>query len=327
MALSSPERVTTSQSESLKPLPDTKPSESTLPPPPRGEGIAPAPPSASDYTNNLQQILQIDNPAQRDLQLAQLLQRWVATDPSGALRDAPGIAPVEMHDQITRQVIAEWVLQDPENAARHALNLSDPPAKSRVTEQVFTKIAETKPDQAVKLLQNHPVQPALIENLIHQWALVDLNSAYQWAEAQSPGQLKDELLQRVAFVWAQRNPPESAQFVVDHISPGPTQTEAAVMVIHQWALKDSAAATTWANQFPQSMLRERVLDEISGVAQSAQAGPANTIPPAASTPWGLLTSDWEHDVFRLAGYSGAVIAVTEAVIAVIEVVPTMPQEV
>jgi len=233
-----------------------------------------SPPSASaDFQSRLTEILQVEDLVAQQRQLTELLERWVATDPEEALREAPEIVPAEMRDMVLREVIQAWAVRDPQSAADWALNVSDPVEQSRVMDQVFGKIAESNPERAAQLLQGHLdiVRPALIENVVQQWAASNIRSAYEWADAQPDGELREELLKRVAFVWSQTDPMQAAQFVVEQIPPGAVQVEAVVSVIHQWALKDLAAAGAWAQRFPQGELRNRVLAEVSGVAEMAMS--------------------------------------------------------
>jgi len=132
---------------------------------------------------------------------------------------------------------------------------------------VFSKIAEVQPLRALDLIKNalDKAQPALIGNLVQQLAADDLSAAHAWTSALPPGNSRQEALQRLAFVWSQTDPEKSADFVVQQIAPGPGQTEAAVAVIHQWALRDWPGAKAWARQFPDGPLRDRVEAEVSGV--------------------------------------------------------------
>jgi hypothetical protein len=41
------------------------------------------------------------------------------------------------------------------------------------------------------------------------------------------------------------------------MAPGERQTEAAISVLHQWALRDLNAATAWTFTFPEGALRQR----------------------------------------------------------------------
>ena len=57
------------------------------------------------------------------------------------------------------------------------------------------------------------------------------------------------------------------RFVVKQIPPGLTQTEAAIMVVHQWALRDPAGAASWVESFPEGPIRDRAVNELKGLAR------------------------------------------------------------
>jgi hypothetical protein len=52
---------------------------------------------------------------------------------------------------------------------------------------------------------------------------------------QPAGEIRDELLRRVAFVQAASAPAAAAKLVVEEIPSGPVQTEAILSVINRWA--------------------------------------------------------------------------------------------
>jgi hypothetical protein len=107
--------------------------------------------------------------------------------------------------------------------------------------------------------------PGVMENLIQQWAAADLRSAYAWASNQPAGDQRASLLARIAFIWAQTAPAEAAQMVVTQLPAGGTQTEAVMTVLHQWALRDPAAALEWVRSFPETPLRTRAISELEGI--------------------------------------------------------------
>lgn len=115
-------------------------------------------------------------------------------------------------------------------------------------------------------------KPVILENFVQQWAAVDLLSAYEWVYQVPAGDVRDSLMVRVAFAGSQINPAEAAWLVVDELPPGRIQEDAVVMVLHQWALQDPAAATAWVNLFPDNPLRDRALLELQGVTSYSQAG-------------------------------------------------------
>lgn len=106
---------------------------------------------------------------------------------------------------------------------------------------------------------------SLLENLAQQWAEQDMQATYEWASAKPTGEAKDRLLGRIALVESKHNPEEAARLVAEQISPGTVQDEAAISVIHQWALRDASAAMTWVQSFPESNLRYKAILEVQNI--------------------------------------------------------------
>jgi len=106
----------------------------------------------------------------------------------------------------------------------------------------------------------------MLGNLAQQWAERDLPSAISWAGNYPPGENRDNLFARIAFAESQTSPANAAQMVVEQISPGSTQQEAAMSILHQWALQDMTRALAWAEQFPAGELYDRAIIELAGIA-------------------------------------------------------------
>lgn len=77
-----------------------------------------------------------------------------------------------------------------------------------------------------------------------------------------PGEERDRLLSRVALTRSKENPADAARLVAEWISPGEVQNEAAISVLHQWALQEPDAALAWAQLFSEENLRSRALKEV-----------------------------------------------------------------
>jgi hypothetical protein len=169
--------------------------------------------------------------------------------------------------------LRDLAAKNPEDALAAVMKLPEGDERNQALAAVCQGLADTDPADAVELAQNLQLdkQPgALLENLVQQWAKTDLSSALDWVNSQAAGEERDGLMLRVAYVTAQSDPAHAAQFVAGQMPPGPAQDEAAIMVLHQWAVLDSTGASAWAQQFPESPLRNRALNELSGVAQYNQ---------------------------------------------------------
>jgi hypothetical protein len=192
--------------------------------------------------------------------------------PSGIVENTNRAASEEA--VLTR--LREWAGKDPESALAWGGQQPDNQERKEVLADACFQIARTDPRRAVMLAEQFHLNPeAVVENLVQQWAAKDLTAAYNWIAAQPADAQRNALVTGLTFVWSQSEPLNAAQFVVQQMAPGPAQDEAIIMVLHQWALTDRAAAEAWVQQFPESPLRNRALNELAGLAQYASPGPAN----------------------------------------------------
>jgi hypothetical protein len=90
--------------------------------------------------------------------------------------------------------------------------------------------------------------------------------------SRAAGEQRDQLIARLAFVRSQTSPIEAATLVAERIPAGGAQTEAAIAVLHQWALRDLSAAGQWATRFPEGELRSRAFSELGSIARLQTAG-------------------------------------------------------
>lgn len=158
-------------------------------------------------------------------------------------------------------------------AAREAASqIADPNERNAAMARVCYQWAEFDPRGAIEhaLAWQLEEVPGLFENLALQWASADLPAARAWTETQPPSEFRSELVMRIGFALAQKDPEAAAHYVIRETSPGPAQTEAAISVLHQWLQKDPDAALAWANGFPAGALRERALQEVAGVKHGNQ---------------------------------------------------------
>jgi len=157
----------------------------------------------------------------------------------------------------------EWARKNPHDALAWMLNAPAGEKRDTVAEMACAHIAESDPARAVSLAEGYSGGCSnLLENLVHQWAEQNEPAARAYAMIKPPGEERDRLLSRVAFARSKENPIEAANLVAEWISPGEVQNEAAISVLHQWALRDPSAALAWAQLFPEEALRDRALAEV-----------------------------------------------------------------
>ena len=174
----------------------------------------------------------------------------------------------------TLGVLREWARQQPEKALEWALHQPDGSQRHEVLVDVCYQVAQSDPATALFMAQQlhlNQGQGAVIENLVQQWAAQDVSAAYIWAQAQPTAEEKNGFMARIAFVQAQTDPADAARLVVEQITPGQTQAEAVMTVLHQWALQDMQEANTWAQLFPAGALRDRAMNELNGMLQTLTA--------------------------------------------------------
>jgi hypothetical protein len=167
--------------------------------------------------------------------------------------------------------VREWARQNPEASLAWVTNAPAGEKRDAVAEIACAQIAQSNPAEAVSLAERYSGGSSnLLENLVQQWADQNEPAATEYAMSKPPGEERDRLLSRVAFTRSKENPAEAAKLVAEWISPGQVQNEAAISVLHQWALRDGNAALAWAQLFPEDSLRDRALKEVWNIFSPAQ---------------------------------------------------------
>jgi hypothetical protein len=175
---------------------------------------------------------------------------------------APRLAPPELPEDLDE--LREWTRRNPQDALAWMLNAPAGEKRDAVVEIACALIAEYNPAEAVSLAERYSgASSNLLENMVQQWAEQDEASAYAYTINRSPGEERDRLFSRVAFARSKENPAEAANLVAEWIAPGEVQDEAAMSVLHQWALRDSNAALAWVQLFPKETLRDRAVNEVA----------------------------------------------------------------
>jgi hypothetical protein len=207
------------------------------------------------------------NDADHDLVFTNLLPALIALDPARAGRLAENLEPGPMREELLRRVSHLWSGVDSTAAADWAANLKDDGDRVSALTDVCIQVAQANPALALEMAARYDLGGnGTLENLAQLWAGQDLPSALDWARGQPAGEPRDQMVARVAFVQAQTDPVEAAKLIVNQMTPGEAQNEAALSVLHQWALRDPATAAAWADRFPESPLRQRAFQELSGIA-------------------------------------------------------------
>jgi DNA-binding transcriptional regulator YbjK len=219
----------------------------------------------------MQQIktaLKRGNSEDHDLVFTNLLLDLIKMDPCSAARLAESLDVGAGRDEMLRRVAQHWAEQDPATAQHWAEQLADEGERHLAETAICLQIAQTDARQAIQMATQYGLDNtsgATLENLVQQWAGQDMTTAIGWVKERPAGEQKDQMFYRLAMVLTKTSPAEAAQMVVDQISAGATQNEAAISVVHQWAENDMAGARAWVELFPESPLRTRALNELNGL--------------------------------------------------------------
>jgi len=191
-------------------------------------------------------------------------------DPAQALSQLSTLGKGNERDSRIRDLLFKWAAQDAEAALSWASSLEDPAVRRSARSTVCLAVAEKDPHRAVMLALapgSEEDDGGLLECLTMQWCEKDPKTVVDWAGGQPPGEWRERLLARVSFVLS-KSEPAAAAHLVSGLESGTLQDEAAMAVLHQWALKDPTAALQWAEAFSAPALRERALVEISNLRDS-----------------------------------------------------------
>lgn len=203
--------------------------------------------------------------------------RWKGEYPADALQKADSLRPGKLRDRLLQQTVKDWATKSPEDAKQWAANRKDPAERERLLQSIHGDLnaVESTPSeqqtveklgQAVERFDSDESERVRIEELTEAWALANLNAAREWVLEQPAGELRDELVSRIALMQAKVNPAEAATFVTGHIPPGAAYDEAVITVLHQWTLQDRGAAAAWIESFPAGSLKTRAQKELAGMA-------------------------------------------------------------
>lgn len=193
-------------------------------------------------------------------------------DPTGALAEALALEKGSDRHSRLRGILLAWAALDAEAALDWVSLLEDPAVRRSARSTVCLAVAEHDPRRAVVLALAHDADGegdcGLLECLTTQWCGKDPKTVLDWAREQPPGEWRERLLASASFVLSKSDPVAAAQ-LVSGLEQGAVQDEAAMAVLHQWALQDSAAALRWAEGFAGSSLRERALAEVTNLRNRA----------------------------------------------------------
>jgi hypothetical protein len=237
--------------------------------------------SGSDVTTLIQQIkdaLNSSNPNDLEMIFTNQVLALIKADPWTAAHFAETLPDGLLRTDVMRVTVENWSKSDPSEAAKWVSQLVDSNQRDTMLSCLCFQVAQTDTGMAIQILEQQGVdderRKAMLGNLAQQLASQNLQGALAWA-GNYVGEDKDDLVAQIALAESKTDPAAAALIISQQISPGPVQNETALSIVNQWAQTDTAAATSWVDEFPAGEVRDKATFTISSIAayQAAQGTP------------------------------------------------------
>jgi hypothetical protein len=163
-----------------------------------------------------------------------------------------------------------WGSRDGFAAMDWAADLNDTDDRASAMANVSIAMSQSDPAAALVASRQYGVADngGLYENMVALWAARDAAGAFNWVDALPASPERDAMMERVAFAASKTSPADAAILATVEIADGALREDAVLAVLHQWGLRDIAAASSWVVQFPQGALRERAEAELQALESS-----------------------------------------------------------
>lgn len=201
-----------------------------------------------------------------DSVLTRSLPLLVLTDPWAVTQCTDKIPNGEVREETLRRIAMQWAAQDAAGAEKWAAEMANPIEREVAISDCSLAISASDPQAAIQLRERYSLDAyssSALENVTQRWAKNDLSAALKWTTALPVGEKRDAMISSIAFVASESQPAAAALLVSEEISPGETQNEAVLAVLHRWAKDDPAAAKAWIELFPDVPLRTTALAELA----------------------------------------------------------------
>ena len=195
------------------------------------------------------------------------LARLASSDPAAAALSLDAMPAGEERTTAMRTVFRQWAATSPRDALAWIPTMNAEQDRNEAREFSCHRVAEDDPKLALDFARQAGADAAtsLVQDLAQQWAGSDAAATRDWALALPAGADRDQILARVCQMLAQSDPLTAGAIVSGEIAAGSVQDEAAMSVLHQWAIRDRAAAREWVARFPDGPLRIRAEGELAGI--------------------------------------------------------------
>ena len=204
-----------------------------------------------------------------DLVLKVLFPALVAQDRKAAAFLVENFPAGDHREQLLHRLMQTWAANDFAGAVSWIATLPSLAEQKSAFDDACFAASENNPAEAIHAWESFDFKDDdhVMENIVLSWAEKDINSAHAWASARPPSLQRDQAMARIAYIMAQTKPSTAANLIIREIPPGPALTEAAISILHQWAMADLPGATAWVQQFPPGPMADRAQNELEGIAK------------------------------------------------------------
>lgn len=177
------------------------------------------------------------------------------------------------------ELLEDVVADIPEDQIQSVLDelRGEPSGAARIFVELLTeRWSQTSAADAARWISQLPEGEScqrIFTKVARLWALTNLTAAVNWVQTLPPGGNQTAAELSVAFEAAAQEQTGEALDLVANVPPGADRDNVVDYAVQQWAAEDAAAATTWARQWPDPTLREKMLGQIA-VNLAAQNPPA-----------------------------------------------------
>ena len=201
----------------------------------------------------------------RERAYTQLVSELIKTDPDAMKRLLEHYPAGLIREQLLRYTAHTWSSVDLQGAIAWAKGVNDEGERAIAATEIVSQVGQSNPGHAIEVSDALGVgrNDGTVDHIAQIWAIRDLQAALDWTGAQPPGPQRDQILQRIVTVQAERSPADAANTVLQQMSAGPAQTNAIAPIIREWSIRDTAAASAWAQDLPQGPLRDVATGEIA----------------------------------------------------------------
>jgi hypothetical protein len=221
----------------------------------------------------IERSLLVADPGTRDLVLERMLTSWTPQDPQAAARFAELQPDPFLREVALRTVAQVWAKSDSGSAAQWGASLGDEAERSRVIELVALAMGDSDPRAALALLSRNGSGTRSDDariGVIASWASRDFAAAQSWATAEPPSPLRDDIVQRLAFLRAETDPLAATLLVNEMLSDDAARRDAYASIVGLWVARDPDGARRWA-AYADLETRRRVDAEIAIAQRDAPA--------------------------------------------------------